>query len=798
METYQGELDLPSLGEYDLPSKEIEVLATNTAKAKFRYPRHDPAESDLQDNRTEREKLEDILRISSQVLNSTELELWEEIAGQKLTDSMKFDSDLRIPKVVIDSELRKHNKSHSDRQDAAETLSDFDSDIFNEKTVHVSSAETKVKKVKSINLMPLHEGKLSKTAQEELLFACKYKISNYWRCLNSLPRRYTILRSCPNLLANLIKLLISRKATDKKSLRIIAIYKRLVSNKKLPNKKVLKKLLLTFFRHELLDESIFGKKVVTLICNFVDNGPLVTVQYNNLHIPWLFDTGSTETLVPHAIWEKMGINDNKLNCNTTYNINSVSHETIDSVKGSISLDLTFNTVSGDAITIKHTCLILRPHFTLSTPLFGNDFMAKYDVAIKFKNNIPRISILDDEVPISNKYGRSMAACIRPVSKKRNEVDSSHVWSNVSDISSDDFIDLYEPYIALPEDTDIIGVNDFLEQNKKAKENYHRQIDSFSVMTESFDDILNKEAAKKSILPDVGCANPQTRLTHLEPELQTRFTGLFDKYSDIFSRHKHHLGTFSGWQIKVEVDPSINCRQPPRNRVLPLSCKQDLIKYKQSGLFNDSTGLADKYCANITLVLRNQTKEIKRATKADKYVMKKSPTKVTVEETRPLESEPKEGEKPRSLYRMTIDFRNLNKATKNEKTCQLPSVLSIENSFHDSYVTTLDLSNCYPSILLHEDSQNYFNFYMENEIFNHARLPQGWSGSLPACQKAVSWTFRDAVLVKFKAYKKLDNKTFPFDSYRLFLKGFVDDLAVHSRKSLENAVNIHVLCVEALD
>ena len=179
---------------------------------------------------------------------------------------------------------------------------------------------------------------------------------------------------------------------------------------------------------------------------------------------------------------------------------------------------------------------------------------------------------------------------------------------------------------------------------------------------------------------MGCANPQTRLTHLEPELQSRFTKLFDSYSDIFSRHKHHLGTFTGWQIQVEVDPSINCRQPPRNRVLPLSCKQDLLKYKQSGLFNDSTGLTDKYCANITLVLRNQTKEIKRATKADKYVMKKSPSKVTVEETRPLEPEPKEGETPRSLYRMTIDFRNLNKATKNEKTCQLPSVLSIENSF----------------------------------------------------------------------------------------------------------------------
>ena len=107
------------------------------------------------------------------------------------------------------------------------------------------------------------------------------------------------------------------------------------------------------------------------------------------------------------------------------------------------------------------------------------------------------------------------------------------------ISSDDFIEMYEPNIPAPEDTDIIGVNEFLEQNKKAKDNYHKKINSFSVITESFDDILNKEAAKKSILPDVGCANPQTRLTHLEPEMQSRFTGLFDNYSDIFSRHKHH-------------------------------------------------------------------------------------------------------------------------------------------------------------------------------------------------------------------------------------------------------------------
>ena len=207
MENYQGELDLPALGEYDLPSKDIEVLTSNTAKAKFRYPRHDPLESDLHDNRTEREKLENIVRISSQVLTSTELELWEEIAGQKLTNSMKFESDLRIPKVVIDSELRKHNKLQSERQDAAEKLNDFEPEVGNKKTIQVHSAATAIEPVKTIHLMPLHEGKLNDHTQEDLLFACKYKLSNYWRHLNRFPRRYIVLRLFPNLLANLIKLL---------------------------------------------------------------------------------------------------------------------------------------------------------------------------------------------------------------------------------------------------------------------------------------------------------------------------------------------------------------------------------------------------------------------------------------------------------------------------------------------------------------------------------------------------------------------------------------------------------------
>ena len=74
--------------------------------------------------------------------------------------------------------------------------------------------------------------------------------------------------------------------------------------------------------------------------------------------------------------------------------------------------------------------------------------------------------------------------------------------------------------------------------------------------------------------------------------------------------------------------------------------------------------------------------------------------------------------------MTLDFRLLNLVTLNEKTAQLPSIQSIEAIFVNANVTTIDLSNCYPSIEIAESSRNYFNFFVEDQVWRHARPAQG--------------------------------------------------------------------------
>ena len=166
------------------------------------------------------------------------------------------------------------------------------------------------------------------------------------------------------------------------------------------------------------------------------------------------------------------------------------------------------------------------------------------------------------------------------------------------------------------------------------------------------------------------------------------------------------------------------------------------------------------------------------------------------ETKPLKIDA--SEKPeKSLYRMTLDFRMINQITLNEKTSQLPSIQAIENNFHNAIVSTIDLSNCYPTIELEESSRRFFNFYVEDKVWTHNRLAQGWSASLAICQRAVLWTFRDEVLKNFMDLHHLTAEQFPMKSFREFVAGFVDDISIFSSKDHPDPEEIHFLCIEAV-
>ena len=119
---------------------------------------------------------------------------------------------------------------------------------------------------------------------------------------------------------------------------------------------------------------------------------------------------------------------------------------------------------------------------------------------------------------------------------------------------------------------------------------------------------------------------------------------------------------------------------------------------------------------------------------------------------------------------------------------------MEVNFQNAFVSTIDLSNCYPSIVIKESLRNYFNFYVENEIWHHGWLSQGWCASLQIAQRAVLWTFQDSTLADFISSRGLTPEKFPFTSYRQFLQGFVDDLTIFLGKNLPNAEELRCLAI----
>ena len=148
----------------------------------------------------------------------------------------------------------------------------------------------------------------------------------------------------------------------------------------------------------------------------------------------------------------------------------------------------------------------------------------------------------------------------------------------------------------------------MQECKAVKEKYFQdqQLDliTYAMQPKNLDDMVSAEFEKKSIILDPGLVNPTKKIDHLSKKLQDRLGTIFSKHSGLFSRSKHHLGKFVGFQAEAHIDETskIDCKQTQRNRVLPPSCKQDLFKYKQSGLFADSTGKTDYYCSNLTFVL----------------------------------------------------------------------------------------------------------------------------------------------------------------------------------------------------
>ena len=159
---------------------------------------------------------------------------------------------------------------------------------------------------------------------------------------------------------------------------------------------------------------------------------------------------------------------------------------------------------------------------------------------------------------------------------------------------------------------------------------------------------------------------------------------------------------------------------------------------------------------------------------------------------------------RVLYRITIDMRTLNSATRNDTTIVLPTIESIERDFHGCNITTLDLSNMFYNIKVHRNSTRFFNFYVEELVWTHEALPQGWCASPKLARDAMIITFAPEVMQDYMKENNLSAEDFSFRDYDQILKQFVDDLAIFTKrttlksyKGKFTASELHLLAVDSV-
>ena len=79
---------------------------------------------------------------------------------------------------------------------------------------------------------------------------------------------------------------------------------------------------------------------------------MLTVLINNELATSILDSGSTYTLIPFKLFQKMNIRPNNLNTSIIYNINSASHRNLNAVLGSITLDIVLKTKQQEDLLVR--------------------------------------------------------------------------------------------------------------------------------------------------------------------------------------------------------------------------------------------------------------------------------------------------------------------------------------------------------------------------------------------------------------------------------------------------------------
>ena len=172
--------------------------------------------------------------------------------------------------------------------------------------------------------------------------------------------------------------------------------------------------------------------------HFSDGGKMLAVTINGIKTNAILDTGSTYTLLPYLIWEKLNLPSNILDTSVLYNIKSASHRNLDAVLGTVNLTMAITVQHGKDQLMEQKCLVLRPDLKLDIILLGTDFLHQNGVEMKYdKNNTKQYKINDIPVVLLTEPVDANLMTWFPDSFLANtEIDRSTSSLNTNDLFSE--------------------------------------------------------------------------------------------------------------------------------------------------------------------------------------------------------------------------------------------------------------------------------------------------------------------------------------------------------------------------
>ena len=90
-----------------------------------------------------------------------------------------------------------------------------------------------------------------------------------------------------------------------------------------------KRVSTLLLKHNLVPKFWLHKPKIQTKVNFVQGGKMLAVSINKIKSNAILDTGSSFTLIPYFVWEKLKLTPNMLDTSVLYNIKSASYRNLD-------------------------------------------------------------------------------------------------------------------------------------------------------------------------------------------------------------------------------------------------------------------------------------------------------------------------------------------------------------------------------------------------------------------------------------------------------------------------------------